>query len=402
MKTLPKIILFALLIIGILVAFNWQKVNQLHSTITLFDEDKIVENFMHMDRIFPAIELISTNSPQPFEDHAQSLPVSYDYGGQQRSTNEFLETTATTALLVLHNDIITHESYYQGTTAEDKRISWSVAKSFLSALFGIAVDRGEISNINAQVTDYVPELIGTGYDGATIKNVLQMSSGVGFNEDYQDFSSDINKFGRMLALGGSLDDFAASLKNERTPGTYLHYVSIDTHVLGMVLRKATGQTVADYFTQNLWSKLHPEADAYFITDSHLEPMVLGGLNMRTRDFARMGKLYKDFGRWNGEQIISEAWVKDSTTPDEDHLRPGKRDSSETTLGYGYQWWIPENADQEFLAIGIYDQFIYVNQRADVVIVKNSAYTNFMDNDFESANETIALFREIVKSLDGDQ
>ena len=118
----------------------------------------------------------------------------------------------------------------------------------------------------------------------------------------------------------------------------------------------------------------------------------------SRDFLRFGKLYRDNGVWNGQQVIPAHWVKHSVTPDAPHLEPGKRDSSKMTLGYGYQWWIPENADQEFMAIGIYDQFIYVNQKANVVIVKNSANVNFTDNNYESASVSVAFFRSVVDSL----
>jgi hypothetical protein len=273
-----------------------------------------------------------------------------------------------------------------------------MAKSFLSAIFGVAVEDGLISDLNAPVTDYVPSLIGSGYENVSIKNVLQMSSGIHFNEDYGDFHSDINRFGRIMALGGSFDNFAASLDSDRDPGTYMHYVSIDTHVIGMVLRAATGESIADYFNNKLWSKLHTERDAIYITDSTGEPMVLGGLNLISRDYLRMGKLYRDNGQLNGEQIIPAQWIEDSITPDAPHLKPGKRTSANTNFGYGYQWWVPENADEEFLALGIYGQYIYINRKADVVIVKNSADINFMDNDYESKDHAIAAFRAIAESL----
>lgn len=201
-----------------------------------------------------------------------------------------------------------------------------------------------------------------------------------------------------MALGGSFDEFATTLEIEREEGVYLHYVSIDTHVLGMVLRHATGREITDYLNEKLWSKIGAEANAIYMVDSLNQPMVLGGLNLRTRDYARFGKLYLDNGQWNGEQIVPAQWVADSITPDAPHLVPGKRDSSEINLGYGYQWWIPENADQEFMALGIYGQYIYINQKAGVVIVKNSANIDFMKNNFESATETVELFRAIATSL----
>ncbi|GLQ30731.1 serine hydrolase domain-containing protein [Litoribrevibacter albus] len=382
----------------ILILFNWAKVVQLYHVITLFDEEVIVENFIHMDQLFDAKEIKGELEPVTFPKQLKPLPDSYRYNGEEKSLEDFLARSQTTALLVMQGDEITHESYRLGTKAEDKRISWSVAKSFLSALFGIAVEQGHIQSLEQAVTEYVPELKGSGYEGVSIKDVLQMSSGVRFNEDYQDFNSDINRFGRLMALGGSFDEFAASLENERQPGTYMHYVSMDTHVLGMVLRSATGESIEDYFNKNLWTPLRPEASTHFIVDSTGQPMVLGGLNMRTRDFAKLGKLYLDDGKWMGQQLVPYEWVRASVTPDAPHLVPGKRDTADLVLGYGYQWWLPVNADQEFMAIGVYDQFIYVNQKANVVIVKNSANTHFMDNHFESALETVEAFRAIAESL----
>jgi CubicO group peptidase (beta-lactamase class C family) len=225
-----------------------------------------------------------------------------------------------------------------------------------------------------------------------------MSSGVAFDEDCKRFSSDINRMGRLMALGGSFDDFARSLTKEREQGTFMHYVSIDTHVLGMVLRAATGEPIVNYFKTHLWDKIQPEANTYYITDDTGEPMVLGGLAMRSRDYLKIEKLFRDGGRWNAAQVIPESWVQQSVTPDAPHLMPGKRDTADTNLGYGYQWWLPENADQEFMALGIYDQLVYINKKSNIVIVKNSANIDFTDNNYESTDESVAFFRSVIKHL----
>ena len=384
------------------LAFNWERAVRLYRVVTLFDADVIVENFSNMDTMFETLHIKRDGPVFKFGSNPIPLPAFYTYKGEQRRTEDLIRRTSTTALLVVKDNDITFENYYLGTTENDRRISWAVAKSFLAALFGVAVYEGDIGNIGDPVTKYVPTLQGSGYDGVTIKNVLQMSSGVRFNEDYGDFNSDINRMGRLLALGGSFDEFAKSLENERPPGTYLHYVSIDTHVLGMVLRQATGREIGDYFYDKLWSTIGAESDIYYITDSTGEPMVLGGLNMRTRDFARFGRLYRDNGEWNGQEIVPAQWVKASTTPDAPHLLPGERPNSDVILGYGFQWWLPVNADSEFMALGIYDQIIYVNQKAGVVIVKNSANLDFMRNDFEDTDETVEMFRAIVASLSEKQ
>ncbi|WP_396588827.1 serine hydrolase domain-containing protein [Bermanella sp. R86510] len=397
-----KFTLMAIIGITIIIsALFYTELRQLYHTVRLFDEDVIVKNFSRLPEIAPTVTIPKKGPVYTFKKQTQPLPETFLYQDKPRSMQAFIEDTSTTALLVVKGNTITFEDYYQGTDEFDTRISWSMAKSYLSALFGIAVEEGHITDLNAPVTDYVPSLKNSGYDGVSIKNVLQMSSGVHFDEDYGDFNSDINRFGRIMALGGSFDDFAASLaKDESRPqGTFMHYVSIDTHVLGMVLRAATGQSIAEYFDEKLWSKLGTERDAIYITDSTGEPMVLGGLNLISRDYARMGVVYRDYGRLRQEQIVPQQWIEDSITPDAPHLIPGKRDNASTNFGYGYQWWLPENPDEEFLALGIYGQYIYINRKHDVVIVKNSANRDFMANDYESKDIAVAAFRRIAESAE---
>ena len=400
-RLFKKISAILVLLIALFAGVFSTEIRQLYHTIHLFDADVIVHNFSHMKDIAP-IKVVPRQGPvNAFGSQPQPLPETFQYKGESRKISDFLTDSSATALVVIKGNDITHESYLQGTQATDYRVSWSMAKSFLSAIFGVAVQEGAIKDLNAPVTDYVPSLIGSGYDGVTIKNVLQMSSGVYFNEDYGDFNSDINRFGRIMALGGSFDDFAASLTSEREQGTFMHYVSIDTHVIGMVLRAATGKSIVEYFNEKLWSKLGTEQDAIYITDSTGEPMVLGGLNLISRDYARLGTLYRDNGMLNGQQIIPANWIEKSITPDAAHLMPGKRDTANTNFGYGYQWWLPENPDQEFLAIGIYGQYIYIDRKHNVVIVKNSADRNFMANQYESKDIAVAAFRAIAQSL-GDK
>ena len=374
------------------------ELKQLYMVVNLFKPDVIVHNFSNMQDVMTTKVIKRSGNVRALNHTPQELPKTFTFKGQEFNLDSFLNDTQSTALLVVKDDDITFENYYLGTRDTDLRASWSMAKSYLSAIFGIAVYEGHIKDLNVPVTDYVPALIGSGYDGVTIKNVLQMSSGVAFNEDYTDFNSDINRFGRMMAMGGSFDEFAASLTHEREQGTYMKYVSIDTHVLGMVLRAATGQTIEEYLTTKLWSKLGNEQNALYLVDGLGEPMVLGGLNATTRDYGRLGMLFRDNGIINGEQVVPAQWIKDSITPDASHLMPGKRDNAKSVFGYGYQWWIPEQSDQEFFALGIYGQFIYINQKAGVVIVKNSANTRFTDNDYESIHKSLAAFRGIALGL----
>jgi CubicO group peptidase (beta-lactamase class C family) len=299
-------ILFALL-----VATSWWyrgELVQLWRVAHLFDEDTIVYNFQHMDELFPTSRIEGGGEVFEFERGSYTLPPRFSYQDRTFDTESYLAETMTTGLLVLHDDRILLERYAHGHSAEKTHIAWSVSKSFLSALFGIAVEEGDVRDIMQPVTDYVPELRGSGYDGVAIKHLLQMSSGVGFDEDYGDPDSDINRMGEALAMGSSLVEFSATLKRAREPGTLQHYVSIDTQVLGTVLVRATGRSLAAYTSEKLWKPLGMESPAYWMEDGSGMGMAFGGLNASLRDFARFGRLYLHQGSWNGKQIVPAAWV----------------------------------------------------------------------------------------------
>ena len=373
------------LAVAAVVAGIWKRdqLKQLLAVNSLFSAEKIVNNFSSMDTLFTTVPVPRGN------DAVVPLPIGAP-ATMPDGVAQWIADRDVTALVVLKDGTFVHEDYFLGTTPEDLRVSWSVAKSFLSALMGIVLEDGDIKSIDDQVTDYVPMLIGSAYDGATIKDVLQMSSGVVFNEDYLAFNSDINKMGRILALGGSMDTFAASL-DERfvEPETVWQYVSIDTHVVGMVIRGATGRTISELLTEKIFSKMGFEADPYYVSDGYGVAFVLGGLNLRTRDYARFGQMIANGGAWNGQQIVPRAWLAASTKPSA-NAATGKP-------AYGYQWWIHQGASAgEFNAQGVYGQYIFIDTARDVVIAVNSADKLFKEEG--ASDQNFEMMRAIAKSL----
>ncbi|MCP3984554.1 MAG: serine hydrolase [bacterium] len=389
-------IAIALLLVASL--FYYKELVQLWRVAHLSDEGSIVHNFQHMDELFSTSSIAGGGEVFEFERGRYDLPTSFRYQDKTFDTEKFLAETMTTGLLVLHDDRILLERYAHGHSAEGTHIAWSVSKSFLSALFGIAVGEGDVRDIMQPVTDYVPELAGSGYDGVPIKHVLQMSSGVGFNEDYGDPDSDINRMGRALAMGNSLLEFAATLERAREPGTLQHYVSIDTQVLGTVLVRATGKSLAAYTSEKLWKPLGMESPAYWMVDDTGMGMAFGGLNASLRDFARFGRLYLDRGNWNGKQIVPTDWVTASTTPDAPHLMPGAKPGTDNMMGYGYQWWLPADWKGDFMALGVYNQMIYIDPNSRLVIARHAANRDFQRNGFEPTREALALWRKISGEL----
>ncbi len=401
MKRYQKILLAVLVLVIAAVAWYFPKLQRVNMTLSFFEEELIVDNFRGLQHDFPYNALTAAKLPVSFPEKtsAFSLPAQFMYAGKTPvETAAYLEDTYATGLLVLQDDTIRHEAYFRGHTAETPQIVWSVSKSFLSALLGIAVGEGHIESLEQKVEAYCPELIGSGYEGVRIKDVLQMSTGVAFNEDYGDFWSDINRWGRGFAWGSSQDAFAATLVREREPGTFHHYVSINTHVLGMILVRATGKSVVAYAQEKLWEPLGMEHNSYWVKDDAGMEMALGGLNTTVRNCARMGSVFANGGRFRGKQVVPAEWVKASVTPDAAHLQPGVRANSAHDLGYGYQWWIPEGTDGEFLAVGVYNQFIYVNPTTNTVIVKHSANPNFTKGDpLATTPAFIDFCRAVVRS-----
>ena len=391
--------IFLLLFIGLLV-FS-PNIIRLYKLANLYNEKTIAKNFINMGSIFlesPSIK--SSDEPHEFKSESFELPENYFFEGEKLSLQEGIAHFHTDGLLILHDGKVLFEQYWNGNNKDSKHISFSVAKSYLSALVGIAFDENLIDSIDDTVEKYLPEFKGTGYEGVTIKNLLQMSSGIAFNEDYADPNSDINKFGRATAKGMSFKEFAMSLKNGREQGTYNHYVSLDTQVLALIVESVTNMPLRDYLYKKIWSKIGTESDAYYITDNSGADMALGGLNATLRDYAKFGYLYLNNGSWMGEQIVPRQWVIDSHTPDAPHLMPdaGEKELSSNEWGYGYQWWVPGNPITDYTAHGIFNQFIYVDPESNVVIAKTSSNHRFRSEREYSKAAHIAMFRSITSHI----
>ena len=393
---------------------------RLFRVVTLFYPSKIGLNFRTStewgvpSRVIHHGAKVATLGPS----EQKALPVSFvDPSGHTHILDTWLRNHSTTGLVVLKIDgptkaRVLNEQYMLGNDASSSAISWSMGKSVVSAAFGVAVERGLIGDIEKEtVEQYLPQLKGTGYDGVVLKNVLQMSSGIGFNEDYFALFSDINMMGYWIALGFDIDSFVARLKRERNPGEFNHYVSMDTQVLGMVLSAATNQTLASFIEETIWSRGGFESDASVLLDNEEHGMELsfGTMGARTRDYARFGWLFLNMGKSpaTGEQIVPRSWVEQSTRPDAPHLMPDAypEKSDSVFFGYGYQWWLgpsvidPSKPCRDYMAIGVYNQFIAVFPEQGIVIAKNSAWADYAkDPKFQSEMEAFAAFRTIADAF----
>lgn len=375
------------------------------SDLRLFSGERQYENFARFKELLPVVRMEQSRRPIALPVGAMlDLPAEYNYETDERSSAQFLTDTDTAALLILKAGQIRFERYWLTGGERVQWISWSVAKSFVSALVGIAIDEGAIGSIDDRISDYIRVEPGSAYDGVSIKNILQMSSGARWNEDYNDPASDIYRLGAAMAGVTTLDDFVASMAPEAPAGSICRYNSGDTQALGALLTRATGRPLSEYMWEKLCDPLGFEAASYWLVDETGTEMAFAGLNVTARDYAKFGELYRQKGRWGDKQIVPREWVEASIRPDASHLEPGHPILADHPLdmGYGYQWWLPSGGRGEFSAMGIYNQLVYVDPDRELVIVKLSAnplYGTSMTEETNREFENVAFLRAIGAAFD---
>ncbi|TXS93900.1 serine hydrolase [Parahaliea maris] len=354
------------------------------------------ENFRHMERFVPTSEVAPSTTPWNLGESRDSLSFSADFLGEDTSLEEFIDLSDTSAFLVIKDGAIIFEQYRHGDSQDSLHTSFSVAKSFTSALLGIALSEGRIASLDDPVRKYLPELDSPTFDGVTVKHILQMSSGVQFDETYTDPESDINRMTTLVPPMTYLE-YINTLGRAQEPGTFNHYASINTQLLGILLVRVTGESLTDYMHSRLWQPLGMEHKGLWTLDSQGIEMAMGGLAASARDYAKLGLLYLQDGMRDDTRILPRGWVKASVTPDEPHLMPGKNPQSSNESGYQYQWWTPRNWDGDFLARGIWGQNIYVHPGNRVVIVKLAADQKNFDPRYKLAY--IDYLQALAQSLD---
>jgi CubicO group peptidase (beta-lactamase class C family) len=302
------------------------------------------------------------------------LPADNPYASQieaigNRSTNgsliNYLEASGTTAFLVIDEDKLVYERYFNGYDESSLNTSFSMAKSYASALVGIAIDEGYIKSVNEPITNYIPELLKNDkwFESITIRNLLTMSSGLKYEEGgdlpWSEEADDTKTY-----YSTNLRELALNCRIEGKPGEYFEYNNYNPLLVGMILERATGMSISRFMEEELWKPVGMEADGSWSLDSKqsgFEKME-SGVNARARDFARFGMLFAKEGNWEGEQLISRGWVEESTRADT---------STDPSLDYQYFWWVntPEDETSHFSARGKYGQYIYVAPERDLVIVR---------------------------------
>ncbi len=353
--------------------------------------------FQHMDQMFATRTVAAGAQVQPLPSMPVSLEGEYTIGDAKLDLEGALEATHTNALVVLKDGNLVYETYRNGSDENTRFLTFSVAKSYVSTLIGLALADGHIKSLDDKVTDYLPEMKGSGYDGPTIRDLLQMRSGVDWLEVYE-FGSDTQLTtvhdNSLVGYKYRWCDYAAK---ESKPGANaaerpFNYATLDTSVLGCILEKAVGKTGAEYMSEKLWKPAGMANDAYWIMDG---PPSVGreffgaGLAATARDHARFGLMFLNQGKSNGNQVVSADWVKEATVPSEGNEPAGP----EEKLGYQYQWWTFPESDA-YSALGLFHQYIYVDPTNNLVIMKATASPDPVGHD----EPNLALFKQITEKL----
>jgi CubicO group peptidase (beta-lactamase class C family) len=306
--------------------------------------------------------------------------------GVEFDLTDYLSRNRVASLLLLKRGRIAFEHYDLGTDANTRWISMSMAKSVSTTLVGAAIQDKFIGGVDEQLTRYLPELRGTSYEGVSIRHLLQMTSGVHWDDTHTDPASERRQ---MLELQiaqqpGSIMKYLATQPRVAPPGTIWNYSTGETHVVGALIRAAVGGWCADYLSQKIWSKVGMQSDATWWLEAPNGLEVAGsGINATLRDYARFGLFVANGGVIGNERVLPEGWLAEATAP---------RQVGNTRVDYGYMWWpVPSSngsfADGAFTARGIFGQYIYINPREQVVAVVLSARSKpkgaeaIPDNDF---------------------
>ncbi len=348
-------------------------------------------SFSHMRELLPTTNVwrgARAPSPLPVAKHAvdarQVRFTPLEGAGDEMDFTQMLTRTYTDGVLVLHKGQVVYEQYFGALTPERPHLVWSVTKSFVGTLAAMMAADGSIDPA-APVTRYLPELANTAFADATVRQLMDMRIGVRYSEDYSDPDAEFWAYLRAIRMLPPAADkadkadktapqdiysFAQTMQKEGEHGSFA-YKTINTEVLGWVLRRVSGKTMAELLSERIWQPMGAEQDAYFIVDRQGTEMAGAGLNATVRDLARFGELMRNNGRAHGKQIIPAAVVQgiaqggDRTA----YFRAGSSPVAMEGRSYKDQWWITNDDHGAYMARGIHGQSIFIDPKAEMVIVR---------------------------------
>ncbi|MCL7714836.1 serine hydrolase domain-containing protein [Stenotrophomonas mori] len=356
-----------------------------------------------VDRLFNSRTIRRSGSPTPLV-YGAPLEVEYDAAGVACGIPGFMDRNAISGLLVIKDGTVRVERYGLGLQPCDRWSTMSTVKSITATLVGVAVKDGAIGSLDDSVTRYVPTLRGSAYEAVSIRDLLTMSSGVAWNEDYADKHSHVNRYSKSLADGipGGVFELLRGLPRAHPPGVHWHYNTGDTFLLGAALRSAVGMPLAEYLSKRIWGPCGMEFDAFYTLESP-EGLEIGGsrAGVALRDFGRFAMFLLDEGRVDGTSMLPQGWNDEAAAMTFVFTDKQKAESPDITSGslggYGYSWWIAE--DGAMIAAGFAGQRIYVNRRQQLAIITLGAFPEpgFRGPGDHDRRAEVVRFTEAVKA-----
>lgn len=358
--------------------------------------------FRHMAEVFPYRTINPAESAQPLPRALDQQNVAYTFQGNERTVDDWLADSRSTGLMVLHNGEVVHEQYLLGSTPASQHTSWSVGKSFVATLIAMAIEDGRIANLDQTAEMFAPQYAGTDYGATSLRHLLMMSAGVDFEEDYNAPDSDIRRlfFGANI-FGRNIDTMVGEVERNRPAGEDLHYVSANTQVLSAVVRGIWNAPLAEIVEQEIWRPIGMTGEAYWNQNVPGDDgMAIGYccLNATLSDYARFGQFYLQDGVWDGQRLVPEGWVEQATRPNAPFQEPGP-DEVYPHRGYALHFWVPEGYDGEYFMAGVYGQYIWVDERRNIVIARTAADTEWSGRTAESIAAMRALAAHYGDPLD---
>lgn len=371
--------------------------------VTIDDYDQGLHprwSLLHMRELIPSARVTASPSPRVLPRAPRDLlDLPFQHEGRERRFADLLDATDVDAILVVHRGEVVLEHYDEGVGPDSRHVAQSVTKSVVATLVGICIERGLLDPAEP-VTTYLPELVGTSWDGATMQQVLDMRTATMFDEsDYEDPDSESMRGFRILGwLARRPDDplpheYIAALSNDGEHGSRFEYRSILTDVLGWVLERVSGKPLATLLTEILWQPMGAAYDADLLVGPLSFPLASGGLCLTVEDLARFGLLHLEGGSIDGRQVVPRAWVE-SITRDDDGLAEsfvGYDTENEFPPGafYHQQWWVLDPSAGVFTGLGIHGQQVLVHPPSQTVVAKFSSWTHPID-DGHAAMSAAAL------------
>ena len=348
----------------------------------------LVDSHSRLDQIFPSRRVAKPDMARPLARAVEAPPITYRFRDEGRTIDAYLSRNPITGLIIAKDGTILVERYQYDRRDNHRLTSWSMAKTVLSMLIGVAREEGAIRSLDDLAAEYEPRLADTEYGRTPIKHLLTMSSGVKFREDY-DGTDDVTTLSRATLSPTGIGGLAVVKQfNERNaePGRRHYYASAETEVLGLVLAAAVKRPIADYLSEKIWQPIGAESDASWLIDSASQELTYCCLNAVLRDWARLGLMLANGGRVGDRQVVPASWIREATTVQSPHLAPG---TANRYWGYGYQTWIFPEGDGSFALLGVRGQAIYVDPASRLVMVNTAV--RFSPRD-PGAAETVALWR----------